>query len=38
VTKAIADLPDATRLILGLRGLVALPASAYLAVPNPPSP
>lgn len=38
VTDAIALLPDADRAILGLRGLVAIPASAYLSVPNPPPP
>lgn len=38
VTQAIAQLPRTVRVILGLQGLVAIPASAYLAVENPPSP
>ncbi|WP_231580140.1 phosphate/phosphite/phosphonate ABC transporter substrate-binding protein [Pseudorhodobacter wandonensis] len=38
VAQAIADLPAPIRTILGLRGLIAIPASAYLAVPNPPPP
>lgn len=35
---AIADLSPQDRAVLHLRGLVRLPASAYLAVPTPPSP
>ena len=35
---AHAQLAPAQRAILGLRGLVALPPSAYLAVPSPPPP
>lgn len=35
---AIAALPDDDRATLHLRGLVALPATAYLAVPIPPPP
>lgn len=38
VTQAIARLAEAPRTILGLQGLLLLPASAYLAVPNPPPP
>ena len=38
VRQAIADLPTDDRQALGLAGLVAIPAEAYLAVPNPPSP
>jgi ABC-type phosphate/phosphonate transport system substrate-binding protein len=35
VAEAIAALPPASRQILGLRGLVAIPARHYLAIPNP---
>ncbi|WP_306115927.1 MULTISPECIES: phosphate/phosphite/phosphonate ABC transporter substrate-binding protein [unclassified Roseovarius] len=35
VTAAIAALDDADRAVLGLRGLVDIPAENYLAVPNP---
>lgn len=38
ISNAIGQLAQAERAILGLRGLVALPPSAYLAVPNPPPP
>ncbi len=38
ISRAIATLPDATRAALLLRGLCAIPLSAYLAVPNPPQP
>lgn len=38
VTKAIAALSPADRDALLLRGLVRIPAEAYLAVPNPPAP
>lgn len=38
ISQAIAHLPAATRAILGLRGLVLIAPSAYLAVPNPPPP
>jgi len=38
VAQAIAGLPEGARLILGLRGLAAISAKAYLAVPNPPPP
>lgn len=35
---AIASQSPADRIATGLQGLVQLPAAAYLAVPNPPSP
>lgn len=35
---AIAQIRPADRAALGLRGLVAIPAAAYLAVPTPPPP
>ena len=35
---AIRTMTPADRAATGLRGIVRLPASAYLAVPNPPSP
>ncbi len=35
---ALAALSDADRAALHLRGIEALPASAYLAVPTPPPP
>ncbi len=38
ITAAIAGLDDTTRAALMLRGLVAIPARAYLAVPTPPPP
>ncbi|MCR9150212.1 MAG: PhnD/SsuA/transferrin family substrate-binding protein [Rhodobacteraceae bacterium] len=38
VAGAIAALHPGDRAALGLRGLVAIPASAYLAVPIPPDP
>jgi len=38
IRQAIAHLPAATLAILGMRGLVAILPSAYLAVPNPPPP
>ena len=38
VTTAIAALTAADRDTLHLRGLVAIPAADYLAVPIPPSP
>ncbi|MFN4170548.1 MAG: phosphate/phosphite/phosphonate ABC transporter substrate-binding protein [Pseudorhodobacter sp.] len=38
LAEAVAGLPDGPRLVLGLRGIVEIPASAYLAVPNPPPP
>ena len=38
ITAAIADLDTQTRAALRLRGLVQIPASAYLAVPTPPPP
>lgn len=36
VSRAIAELPAAMRQSLGIRGLVKIPASEYLKVPNPP--
>jgi ABC-type phosphate/phosphonate transport system substrate-binding protein len=36
VTQAIDALAPQDRATLGLKGLTALPAQAYLAVPNPP--
>jgi ABC-type phosphate/phosphonate transport system substrate-binding protein len=36
--QAIAQLEQTPRAILGLRGLLDLPVSVYLAVPNPPPP
>lgn len=38
VAEAIAALAQEDRAALRLRGLVAIPAAAYLAVPNPPAP
>jgi len=38
INAAIVDLPAATRDILHLRGLVAIDAETYLAVPTPPPP
>lgn len=38
VSSAIADLDPGDRDLLHLRALVAIPASAYLAVPTPPLP
>lgn len=38
VAQAIAGLATADRAALGLCGLIALPAAAYLAVPTPPGP
>lgn len=38
VAWAIASLPPGHRAALGLRGLIRLPAQAYLAVPTPPPP
>lgn len=38
VTRAIPRLAPADRALLRLKGIVAIPPSAYLAVPNPPSP
>ncbi len=38
VAASIADLAPEDRLALGLRGLVAIPAAAYLAVSIPPDP
>lgn len=38
VERAIAGLPDADRRILRLKGLVAIAAETYLAVPTPPTP
>ena len=38
ITAAIAALAPADRDTLMLRGIVAVPASAYLAVPTPPAP
>ncbi|WP_157440942.1 phosphate/phosphite/phosphonate ABC transporter substrate-binding protein [Aestuariivita boseongensis] len=38
VSGAIADLADADRRALHLRGLVPIPAETYLAVPTPPAP
>lgn len=38
LAAAIAGLSPEDRLATGLKGLIRLPASAYLAVPSPPSP
>lgn len=38
VSAAIAALPAAARARLHLRGILHIPAAAYLAVPNPPPP
>ncbi len=38
VAAAIEDLSDSDRQILHLKGIVAIPAQAYLAVPTPASP
>jgi ABC-type phosphate/phosphonate transport system substrate-binding protein len=38
VAAAIATLPAADRDALHLRGLVRIPAAAYLAIPSPPAP
>lgn len=38
ISAAIADLSPDDRDTLSLRGLVRLPADAYLAIPNPPPP
>ena len=38
ITEAIASLDAAPRAALMLRGLVQIPARAYLAVPTPPPP
>lgn len=38
ITAAIPALSDADRTALGLKGVLRIPASAYLAVPTPPSP
>ena len=38
VAAAIAGLSPADRATLHLKGLTRIPTSAYLAVPNPPSP
>ncbi len=38
IDGAIRDLSPDDREVLGLRGLVAIPAAAYLAVPIPPAP
>ena len=35
---ALGDLPPDTRRMLRLRGIVTIPAEAYLAVPVPPAP
>ncbi|MFM2356179.1 MAG: hypothetical protein RLZZ528_1915 [Pseudomonadota bacterium] len=37
-TEAVAGLDPEVRATLGLRGVVVIPASAYLAVPTPPAP
>ena len=37
-SDAIAALAHDDRAVLGLKGLVRIPAEAYLSVPNPPSP
>ncbi len=38
ITAAFASLPAQVRATLGLRGIVRMPAAAYLAVPTPPPP
>jgi ABC-type phosphate/phosphonate transport system substrate-binding protein len=38
LAEAIAAMPEADRDATGLRGLVAIPAAQYLAVPTPPAP
>ena len=38
IARAIAALPDPTRAALHLRGIVAIPAEDYLALPVPPAP
>lgn len=38
ISAAIADLSPDDRATLSLRGLVRIPAEAYLAIPNPPPP
>lgn len=38
IAEAISALTDADRDMLLLRGIVRIPAEAYLAVPNPPAP
>jgi ABC-type phosphate/phosphonate transport system substrate-binding protein len=38
LTRAIPRLAPADRALLRLKGIVAIPPSAYLAVPNPPAP
>ncbi len=38
VTEAMATLAPADRALLHLKGLVRIPAAAYLAIPTPPSP
>jgi ABC-type phosphate/phosphonate transport system substrate-binding protein len=38
ITQAIPRLTPADRALLRLKGMVAIPSAAYLAVPNPPSP
>jgi ABC-type phosphate/phosphonate transport system substrate-binding protein len=38
VERAIAALPENDRLTLCLKGIVRIPASTYLSVPNPPPP
>lgn len=38
IARAIAELAPDDRRLLRLQGIVAIPAAAYLAVPNPPTP
>ena len=38
IADAIAGLPDEDQRILRLRGLIRIPAAAYLSVPTPPAP
>ena len=38
VSRAVADLAEADRAILRLKGLVRIPAEVYLAIPTPPGP
>ena len=38
ISDANATLPQADRVLLHLKGLLRIPAAAYLAVPTPPSP
>lgn len=37
IRAAIEEMPDKVRGMLDLKGLVAIPSSAYMAIPNPPS-